>query len=1004
MLKKLLLTVVCVTMYTFTAFAQSGSITGSITDASTGEPLVGATVYIESLQRGSGTDIDGNYAIPRVPAGTYTITSNYIGYKKFSATIEVGSGELVLNITLKSDLIGLEEVVITGFGAIDRAAFTGTVSTVSADQFESVPVASIDQALQGNAAGVYVTANSGTPGSEQEIRIRGISSVNAGVEPLFVIDGVPVVSGENSQSTATSSLGILSSINQEDIETITILKDAASTAPYGARGTNGVIVITTKKGRSGNTIYSAGYQRGYNNPAVEGEKAMNAADYNTYVGAATGTDMQARGLWNGTTDTDWGAIGRNEDAVQESFNFSARGGNDVTTFYASVGTFAQEGPVYGSNLDRFTGSFDVSHQLDDRVRVQNSITGSFVDQDGILEGGGFFGSPVLATYFLLPTDEAYNEDGSPNLNLNTSPYNPIYTQDNDIDRKRNYRLINNLSVDVDLRDNLSFTTRFSLDYLQSEEKYYNNPFYGDSDDTRGSVTENANRNFNYVWQNILTYIWSPNLQNNFTFKAISESQRNYRSVLGGSGEGFAASGLINLNSASTTTGIEGSTTDWAVQSFTGLVNYGFNNKIFADASYRYEGNSRFADSERWGSFWSLGVGYVLTEESFMDDLSFIDFLKVRASYGKTGNAAVGLNAYQSVVGFGSYAGNSTIFTAQLGNPVLTWEEAFAYDIGVEFEMIEKVSGSVTMFRKDSESLLFDVPLSLTTGFDGSEQNIGKLYNKGIEIELNYDVIRNRDFSWNIGGNFATLKNEVTELPKDGNGEDITITTGTRNVAVTGFELNAWNMREWAGVDPANGNPLWYMDVLDGDGNPTGERTTTSVYNSADLYYQGASALPTKTGGFNTRITVKDFYVSANLYYSFGNKVFDNWAFYTRSDGQFARSFGQYQRQADFWTPDNPDAENPAPGLGLRSNSTSSRFLYDGDFLRLKTVNFGYNIPSSYLEKIGLKSASLYFVGQNLWTYVFDEDLNLDPEVRASGFTSLAAAPLKSVTLGAKINF
>ena len=1006
-------------LFSASAYAQSGSITGEVTDAETGEALIGATVYIESIQKGAQTNLDGQYTISDIPTGTYTVTISYVGYKSFTSDVQVGDGTVNLDAQLGVSLVGLDEVVVTGFGTIDRQAFTGTVASVSSEQLENVPVASIDGALQGNAAGVFVTSSTGTPGAVQEIRIRGISSVNADTDPLFVIDGVPVISGDNAESTATSSLGVLSSLSSSDIESITVLKDAASTAPYGARGSNGVVVITTKSGRSGSTTYSISAQRGINNRATTSEKPMGAFEQDEYVNAAiinafgsleaafenpgingSSALRDYYGVWDGETNQDWSEPILNEDAVQQEYALSARGGNDVTNFYASASVFGQEGQVIGSSLDRITGKLDISHKLDDRVRVQNSFTGSFVEQDGILEGSAYFSNPVTAQYFAPPWDAAYNDDGSLNLNVGGSIRNPVYLQKNDIDRKRNYRITNNTKIDVNIVENLQFTTRFSADYLETEEKYYDNPILSDSDDVNGSVNDISNRNFNYVWQNTLTYLYVPTQGHNFTFKAISESQRNYYYLLDAYGEGIAAERLINLNTTASPQFVDSETTDWAVQSFTGLVNYGFQGKIYADASIRHEGNSRFAPSERWGTFWSIGLGYVLTEEEFMEGLEFINFLKVRGSYGTTGNSGVGINNYQATVGFFAYDDIATIQPSNLGNRNLTWETGTSYDLGIEIELLNKASAGITFFRKDSENLLFDVPLSFTTGHEEQSQNIGKLYNQGIEIEANLDIVRTRDFKWNLGGNFSSIKNEVTDLPVDGNGENIEITTGTRYRAVEGYEVNAWFMREWAGVDPDNGDPLWYMD----DGN--GGRTTTNDYNSADRYYMGGSALPTTYGGVNTRFDFMNFYASANLYYSFGGKAYDSWALYMRSDGQFAGSFGQYARQGDYWTPNNTDAKNPRPLFGgnLNSNGTSSRFLYDSDYLRLRTLNIGYNVPARYLQEIGLKSATVYFLGQNLWTYAFDDELKFDPEVRADGFYDQNAAPLKSVTFGVKVNF
>ncbi|MFY0696473.1 MAG: SusC/RagA family TonB-linked outer membrane protein [Balneola sp.] len=978
------------------AVAQSGSLTGKVTDAKTGEPLPGATIYIQSLQKGDQSDVDGDYAITRIPAGTYEVSVNYIGYKRYTSSVEIGSGELVLDVNLSVDLVGLDEVIVTGYGSIDRSTFSGSVSSVQSDKLENVPVASIDAALQGKASGVQITASSGTPGSTQDIRIRGISSINAGTQPLFVIDGVPVISGNISTNGATSSLGLLSSLSNSDIESITVLKDAASTAPYGARGTNGVIVITTKSGRQGNTTYSVTAQRGANNTAIDGPDPLNSQQWDEIYQQAYGVASP----WDGTTNSDWNKAATNENALQQEYSFSARGGNDQTQFYASMSVFDQEGTTVGTEINRYTGKFDIAHQLDDRVRVQNSTTGSFTQQDGILEGAGYFGSPVLAKYFMLPIDPIYNADGSFNItNLSNAIYNPLYTQENDIDRNKTARLLNNTKVDIKFNNSLTFTSKFAIDFVLSEEKNYNNIFYGDSDDESGRVDDYTIRNFNYVWQNMISYNYLLNTDNSFNFKVWNEIQKNSQFQVGGSGEGIAATGLINLATTANPVAAFSQTTDWSVSSFTGLVNYGFKDKLFVDASLRYEGNSRFAEDERWGTFYSAGLSYVLSEEEFLSDLSFLDFLKVRASYGLTGNSSVGLNQYQATVSYtGSYNGSPSIRNNTLGNSLLTWEKAQSFDLGLEFEMFEKLTGSATFFRKNSNELLFAVPLSRTTGHNSQTQNIGKLYNTGFEFELGYDVLRTRDFKWNLGGNLTLLENEVTELPTDANGEDIEITTSTRYVAVEGFETNAWFMRKWAGVDPDNGDPLWYINGKDG--------ATTNDYNSAERAYQGASALPSAFGGINTRFDVFNFYVSADIYYNFGNKVYDSWAFINSSDGRFSFLYNQYASQYDRWQQPGDNALNPRPqsGNSRQTAGTSSRFLYDGDYLRLKNLNIGYNVPARYLETIGVKSATVFFLGQNLWTYTFDDLLEFDPEVDAGGFLNLNSAPLKSVTVGIKANF
>ena len=1000
MFKKLQIVAFVVLLAPIAAFAQTGSLAGSVTDASTGEPLTGATVLVTELQRGASVDLDGNYRVENLPLGAYTVRYSYVGYRTDVATVTIQSGTNELNMQLRLDATGLDEVVITGIGSIERQAFTGAASTIRGDRVGNLPIASVDQALMGAVAGLSVNSATGTPGAVQQIRIRGVSSVNAGVEPLFVIDGVPVVSGSNASSSATSSFGVMANLNPNDIESITVLKDAAATAPYGARGSNGVIVITTKQGRAGQTQYSISANRGYNNRAVEGEKAIDAYKYNELLIQRAGT---GRANWDGTYSTDWGDVIRNEDAVQQEYSVSARGGTGSTNFYVSGSVFGQEGPIIGSSLDRMTGKVDIAHRFDDRVRISNSMSGSFAEQDGFLEGGGYFGSPILAEYFMLPFAKAFNDDGTPNIipaSLGANIFNPVYIQDNDINRKRNYRLLNNTKIDINIADNLAFSSRLSVDFIQTNEKYYRNRIYGDARNFNGSVNDITNMNINWVWQNIVQYLYNLNAENEFTFRLLTETQKNTYEGISATGRGIAADGLVNLNTTVTPFSVGGSTSDWGVQSFTGTVNYGWRNKLYADANFRYEGNSRFSEDERWGNFWAVGAAYVLTEERFLKDLNWLNYLRARVSYGKTGNASVSLNSYQATVGFGGYNGTPSILTSNLGNRSLSWETALSYDFGLEFELFERVSGSATYFRKDSQDLLFSVPLSRTTGHSSQNQNIGELYNQGLELELNVNVYRSRDFSWSFGGNFTRLKNEVTKLPVDGAGDNIEIKTSTRHTAVEGYAVNSWFMKEWAGVDPTNGDPLWYTD----DGN--GGRTTTNSYAAATLYSQKAGALPNLFGGINTRVDFRNFYASANLYYAFGYKIYDNWAFYMRSDGAFYGSFGMYSRQYDRWQQPGDVAQNPLPrpGGNKNSNSASSRFLYDGDHLRLKDLRIGYNIPRSVLENVGLTSANVYFLGTNLWTHAFYDNLKYDPEAIADGFTSLQAPPMKSVTFGVILNF
>lgn len=1009
MLKKLLIVAFVFLLAPLGLLAQMGSLSGSVIDQATGEPLIGVTVLLTELSRGAPTDINGNYTIENIPVGSYSVRFSYVGYLTVTNNVTIQSGQNSLNILMRLDAAGLNEVIITGVGSIERQAFTGSASTVRADRLSNLPVSSVDQALKGVVPGLTVNSASGTPGAVQQIRIRGISSVNAGVAPLFVIDGVPVENGSLSAVGATSSFGIMANLNPNDIESMTVLKDAAATAPYGARGSNGVIVITTKQGRQGRTEYTASYQRGVNSRAVEGEQPMDAATRKEILDqmrianpAAAAADLTA---WDGVTNTNWLEEITNETSLQQEFSISARGGNAATNFYISGSAFTQEGHTVGSSVQRITNKVDIVHRFDDRIRVSNSLQTSFAEQDGYLEGAGFFGNPILTGYLLPATLTPYNDDGTFKIvGFGSSLFNPLYIQENDINRKRNYRLLNNTKVDFNVAQNLLFTSRLALDYIDTSDKAYRNRAYGDAVNFNGSVFDANSRNINYVWQNVGQYLFNLNAKNAFTFKVISETQKNTFERISATGRGIAADGLFNLNTTATPFSVDGFTNDWSVQSFTGLVNYGYNEKIYSDLSFRYEGNSRFAADKRWGSFWSVGLAYVLTEEAFLRDLNFLDYLRLRGSFGETGNAAIALNSYQAVVGFGSYNGQPAILPSSLGNNLLSWETAMSYDLAVEFEVLKRITGSATYFRKNSQNLLLDVPLSRTTGHTSQRQNIGELFNEGAELELNVNIARSRDFSWSVGGNYTQVKNEVTKLPVDGDGNKIEIRGATQLTAVEGFAVGSWFMRTWAGVNPDNGDPTWWKDIVDADGNVTG-REKTSVYSQATLYDQKATALPKAFGSFNSNISFKGFYANATLYYAFGYKIYDNWAFISRADGGFF-GFNQFARQADRWQQPGDNAENPRPVFGGNklSSSVSSRYLYKGDHLRLQDLRVGYNVPSNLLGGTGLSGANVYFLGTNLWTHAFDKNLKHDPSVPADGFTALLTPSMRTFTFGVLFNF
>lgn len=989
--------------------AQNRTVSGKVTDADDGSALPGVNVTVKGTTNGTVTDIDGNYNLTLNGSGN-TLVFSFIGL--VSQEINVGERS-VIDVAMQPDITQLSEVVVTGYGERSLSTYTGSASVLGTEKIQNIPMTTAEQALQGNVAGLQLSATSGTPGATQDIRIRGISSINASNDPLFVIDGVPVVSGSNERSTSTGTLGVLSSINQNDIESITVLKDAGATALYGARGANGVIVITTKSGKEGKPVINFSAQYGSVERAARGPKMLNAAQWEElyYEGLVNGgyavdvEEAQANypSGWDGVTDTNWNDVVTNSDALTQSYDVSMRGGTDKNSYYASVGYMQQDGVNLGSDYERISGRLSFTSKLSDKLSFTNSTTPSFVTQNGQLEGSAYFSNPDATYLFTWPIDPARNPDGSPNLNLGTGTYNPLYIAYNDINERKQVRILNSTQLSYQLVEGLTFSSTLGLDFLNTEELYFNNKNYGDGYDDDPSLAGSSymynNRNFNYNWKNRLDYTYRISDNHKLDFQLVYEAQKNnYKSIATG-GVGFAADGLYYPSSVGSGDFYSGYVTDWGINSVMGSVNYSFKGNIFVDATLRREGNSRFAEGNRWGTFYSIGGSWVFSDEPFMSGIKWLNTTKLRGSYGRTGNAGIPINEYQATLSYTSaYNNEAGTFPEQLGNNDLTWEKQDSYNLGVDFGFINKITGTVEYFYRRTFDLLLDVPLSRTTGFESQRQNLGEMVNKGWEFSVNADILDIGGFKWNLGMNWTMFENEVTDLPVDGDGNEIGITSATRLVTV-GQPAYAWSMRTWAGVDPATGNPLWYLNGKSGE--------TTSVYAQAGRDFQGGNATPNKFGGINTRLEYKGIYATANMYFSYGNKAYDSWAFYTQSDGTFTYTVSSgYARLYDRWQKPGDISPNPKNVIlnTSNSNSGSSRRLYDAGFMRLRNVTVGYNFPTSLISKLKMSSASVYVMGTNLWTKAKDPLMEYDPEIKADGFLDLNAPPLKTMVMGIRFGF
>jgi TonB-linked SusC/RagA family outer membrane protein len=1001
-----------------TTVAQQRTITGTVTDTD-GEALIGTTVLVKGTSIGTVTDIDGKFSLE--VTGNPTLVFSYTGFA--AQEIKVGTSN-VIDVTLESSSVAFEEVVVLGYSTRSRNEVTGSAVQLSSEKISQLPLASVDQALQGNVAGLQLSGTSGTPGSVQTILIRGRSSITASTDPLFVIDGVPVNNGNLSRSGASSSFNPLATLNPENIESITVLKDPASTAPYGARGTNGVIVITTKSGRAGTPSFNFSTTYGFQNDATRGPEMLTAAQaeelfyeaiFNTYGESNGFTRAEAEQFyldntsffgskyqeWNedGRPETVWQDVITNEDAPVQSYDLSVNGGNDQTNYFASLGYFHSEATVIGSDFERISGALNLTTKLNDKLSFTTRNNLSYSEQDGLLENSAYFSGPRTVKYFLTPVARPYNDDGSLNLtNLYSNVRNPLWIADNDISLSRVTRLTSNNALHWDTPiKNLSFDTKVSIDFQSNNWKRYQNRVHGDAQDVAGYAQVDYIGRTNTVIQNSLSYNISAN-RHNVDFRVLQEYQSNKSNLVEAGGENFSADGLTNVASAGTPTYAWSSYTDWYIGSYLGLVNYSFDGRYVLNASIRREGSSRFPSDSRWGTFWSAGVAWNISEELFMAGADFISNLKLRSSFGVTGNAGIGLNTYQASLSFSSaYGGEAGITPASLGNANLQWERAESFEIGADFGFFDnRITGLFNYYSRKTVDMLQSVPLSRTTGFSSQNQNVGEMVNNGIELELDFAIIQSQDFNLSIGGNLGTNQNEVLELAKDGNGNEIKITTGSRRTEV-GRPVYEWYMVGYAGVDPETGDALYYTN--------DSETATTTNFGAAQRYFQGTTGIPTIIAGINFHVDFKGVFLDAQGNYTAGHQVYMPWTRYIYGSDRWSYDlFAGANVLMNRWQQPGDVTDVPKLTYTLQPWRTFSRFLRDGDFFRLRNVTLGYNFDPGLVERIGLGSARVFVRGINLYTWAKDDTLEWDPEFQYDGFNELTTPPVKSVVFGLNVTF
>ena len=994
----------------YLGFAQN-VVTGNVSDDNS-LALPGATVVVEGTSNGVTTDFDGNYSISANKGDV--LVFSFVGFDNKS--VAVGNSNKI-NVQLNSSN-ELDEVVVTGITTRDRKRLTSSAVVIDSELIEGVALSSPDQALQGRVAGLRVTTQSGTPGAPQDIRIRGEGSISGSNAPLFVIDGVPVNNG--SISPLLTDMGILSMVNASDIESITVLKDASATAPYGARGSNGVIVITTKTGSAGEVKYNLTSQYGFQNyarderPMLTGEQRLELGaetlinDYGWTKERATTyalANFAGAAAWDagGRVDGNWEDLIKVKDAPYQSYDLSASGGSAQENFRMSLGYKNTVGTSVATDYEQVSGSFTYRRKSG-RVDISTSNRVSNSIQNGIHEGGSYFGSPQANRIFMSPWQQPKNADGSYNINLSTSVFNTLYLAEKNVQQNDGTRAISNTSVTYRITDNLKFRTRYAIDFLLGVSHEFRNPDHGDGASRGGYSYQNTSRNFTWFNTNSLDYVKTFGNDHNIAATLQTSFGRSKNTNNASSGYGVAAEGLYYVSSFGTDQAASGGFSDWKELSFLGLLNYSYKDKYIADFSFKRDGSSRFASGNRFGNFWSVGVAWNLTQESWLENNDIVNNLKLRASVGETGNNGVGLNQYQSLFGYSaSYNDSGAVYPSTFGNLLFSWEKQTLFDVGVDFSILgNRVSGSIGYYNKNTNDLLQSVPLSTTTGHSSQTQNVGEVENKGVEIELSADVLKLGDFTWNVYSNYATNDNEVLTLAKRADGTDINL-DGSYNRTRVGEPMGIWYLRGWAGVDSATGDPRYYKG---GATDPSME--IVNSYNDASQMVQG-DRIPTYSGGLGTRLSYKNFYVDGNLYFAGGHKVFERWNWYSENTGLLSTRYYQgSQKLMERWQNPGDITDVPRMRWSTSTSATGSgsttRFLHDGDFVRLRDVVVGYSLPKDIANRLGFDNVGFSARGLNLFTWTKDPNLTVDPEIRNSGSWEIYTPPLKSVSFGVNLKF
>ena len=991
---------------------QKTKLNGTVVDE-TGEAIIGANVIVKGTTNGCTTDLDGHFTldVDHLPA---TLMVSYIGYIR--QEIKVTSAKTI-KVEMAPDNNLMDEVVITGYGTFKKSAYAGSAASVKGETLKDVPAISFKDLLQGNAPGVQFTSSSGQPGASSSLRIRGMGSFNASNSPLYVIDGVPMRSGTINTMSSDAGLDIMSTINSSDIESVTVIKDAAAASLYGSRAANGVVLITTKKGKAGKPSISLKADWGSSDFAMDYRPIMGGEERRQYIydGLVAGqikkgkSEADAMAYADGEIDdyapvpwcgyTDWDDV-LFKKGNHQSYEASLSGGTDRFKYYSSLSYLKQDGIAINSGLERISGRLNVDFQATSKLKLGANVLFATVNQDVYSEGTSYSSPFYTSRNAVVPSDPIYNEDGSWNRDLiRIGDRNPLLSATYDYQREYVTRTFNTIYGEYEFIKDLKFKSTFSYDYVITKGKDWSDPRTSNGDDINGGMSKKYYEYNKMVWANQVSYKTSIARDHHIDALVGYEIDDQYRDYLSGYATNFATHDKNQISNGMKTESVGGNDTRTRMVSYLTRLNYDYKNKYYLGGSFRTDGSSRFQRDNRWGSFWSISGAWRIIEEEFMSPTKdWLTDLKIRASYGVNGTLPSDYFGYMGLSSLtNGYLEQPGIIQSQLRNDDLQWETNYNLNLGLDFALWNRINVTLEYYTRTTKNLLMDRPISMTTGFSSYLMNIGEVKNKGVELEISSTNIQTKDFSWNTTFNISHNKNKIVTL----DGMQTEIKSGSQ-IRKVGKSYRTFYMIEFAGINPETGAPQFYTNDVDENGNYI--KDITEEINKAHAIVLDKHAEPNAIGGLSNTLRYKWFDLNFMFSYQFGGYSYDNWAQKTEHGGNdLEANIPSYYK--DSWKKPGDVTkyelfyEKPSVAM---NKVTTTRRLHSTDFIRLKTLTFGFTVPKDWTRKIGIENVRLYASANNLWTWAAYD--YYDPEAVSGGTAIWGTPPLKTVTFGINVNF